>query len=249
MSDNLSSRARELLGKLAEISRRGPVPAVGTGDTSVGMTLLELLDVPYSSTSKPAYDGIVLSARRGTRTRDSNRVNLFAKVPDWTLSECKSSREILNRFGYERDGDRKLYCTVRARQPNSQGLVLTVDREAQLLRENHVATGGDVSEVAAWRLVQLEQKLLQSHAESAWIVAVPSLRDGREFFHFRFAVFTAAPRADELVTLLEQGTITMDHLIWEQGGRVVEKGPLFKIHPDNASALFPVSPRIDLLSL
>jgi hypothetical protein len=39
----------------------------------------------------------------------------------------------------------------------------------------------------------------------------------------------------------------MDHLISHAERKVVEKGPLFKIHPKNVDALFPKSHTIDLL--
>lgn len=244
----LDEPARELAARLGEISSRGPIPSEGHGDTAVGMTLLRLLDIPYSSASKPTFRGIVITARRGTKVRDSNRVNLFAKVPDWEISACKSSREILDRYGYDRAGGRKLNCTVAARQPNSQGLRLLVDREAGTLCELH-DDGAKSSLVAAWWISGLEAKLETAHRASVWVVAVPSWREGVEHFHFRYATFTSQPRTKEFVPLIEQRTITVDHLISESAGAVVEKGPLFKILPDNAGALFPGQMRVDLLDL
>jgi len=91
-TNGLAGDMGELVDILAGISRLGPVPAIGTGDTSVGMTLLSHLGVQYSSIEKPNFRGIVITARRGTKARDLNRVNLFAKVPDWDISSCKSSR-------------------------------------------------------------------------------------------------------------------------------------------------------------
>lgn len=240
--------SKELLSKLAQLSRKGPVPAVGTGDTAVGMTLLDRLGIPYSSTKKPNFNGIVITARRGSRAKDVNRVNLFAKVPDWSVSECKSSKEIVERCGYERIEGMKLYCTVSAKQPNRQGLYLELDYDAGFLREQR-RQGSEIAPIAAWRLDRLAEKLRSTHAESAWVIAVPSWRDGLEHFHFRYVTFTSAPRVEELAGLLEQGTITMDHLISSSTGRVIEKGPLFKIKPENVSALFPVSRRFDLLSI
>lgn len=244
----ISGDMGELVGLLARISRLGPVPAVGTGDTSVGMTLLNLLEIPHSSLENPNFKGIAITARRGTRARDLNRVNLFAKVPDWNISNCKSSREIVERFGYDRYGGRKLYCTVRARKPNNQGLMLMVDKGFSLMHEVHLSQEGVTTPVASWRLGGLLSKLEKSHSASVWIIAVPSIKDGMEYFHFRYATITSAPRTTGFTSLIAQGTITMDHLIWERSGRVVEKGPLFKINPGNVEALFPVSAKLDLLT-
>jgi len=235
---------------LAEISRRGPVPSTGKGDMAVGKTLLDLLGVQQTTTRKPTFQGIVLTARRNSVRPENNRVNLFAMVPEWRLSACKSSEEIVALYGYDRDGGRKLYVSVRSRRPNAQGLYLEVDRANGLLRERYISDGGDrPKEVAVWQVAALQARLLQRHPASAWITANVVHRDGEEYFHYRFVQFTDQPRTEHLPDLLDLGTITMDHLIFSEGGRTVEKGPLFKIRPDNVRSLFPESSRYDLMAL
>lgn len=247
--NQLSIAAQEVAIELAEISRRGPIPAVGHGDKCVGMTLMDQLGMQHTVDAKPRYKGLVISARRGTRFVDVNRVNLFAKVPDWEVSVCKSSREIVDKFGYDRDDARKLYCTISARQPNSQSLQLRIDRDNHLLREQFISSDGSREDVAAWKIGKLKERLANAHPESAWIVASSSIRGGVEHFHFRFAQFTSSPRVDELPDLLEAGTVTVDHLIMTKSGQTTDKGPLFKIKPANVSALFPASARFDLMAL
>lgn len=244
---SLPQGAAELADKLAELAQRGPVEAIGVGDKSVGMTLLALLGVEHKVTSKPAFNGIVIGARREGSDREANRVNLFAKVPDWDVSTCKSTQEIVERYGYQRDGGLKLYATIRARQPNAQGLMLEVDEETGLLHEVHSSEGSHVR-VAAWRLNGLMSRLAERHPASAWIVAKTQKRGDREFFHYRYVQFTGSPRTQLLPALLQQGTVTVDHLIFSENGRATDKGPLFKIKPANVSALFPQSPRFDLMS-
>ncbi|SDJ58757.1 MvaI/BcnI family restriction endonuclease [Aliiruegeria lutimaris] len=246
---SLEPEAQELLQKLKSLAGKGPVPAMGHGDTSVGVTLLHDLDVPMTSLSKAQYKGIVITARRGSKAKDLNRVNLFAKVPDWGISACKSTRELLDRCGYDRDGERRLNCTVRARIPNSQGLFLEVDHANGWLREKQSLPETGVRDLVAWNMSDLEQRLIQKQPASAWIVAVPSKHDGQDYFHYRYVTFTARPRASELGRLLETGTVTVDHLITDRGGKTVEKGPLFKIKPSNVEALFPSSPSLDLLRI
>lgn len=233
---------------LAKIARLGSVPSTGTGDMAVGKTLLDLLEIPQTTTRKPTFQGTALTALRSST--ESNRVNLFAMVPDWRLSACKSSGEIAQKYGYERDGGRKLYVSVRARRPNAQGLFLEVDRPNGFLRERHLsAVTGSAEEVAVWQLSSLKGRLLQRHPASAWITANVTRRKGREYFHYRFVQFTDEPRVDHLPDLIDQGTVTMDHLILARCGKAVEKGPLFKILPGNVRALFPESPRIDLMAI
>lgn len=249
---NLSSeqQKRDVTQALAEIARMGPVRSTGTGDMAVGKTLLDLLGIPQETSRKPTFLGMVLTARRGSSGGDANRVNLFAMVPSWNESACKSSREIAQKYGYDRDGGRKLYVSVSSRRPNAQGLQLFVERSTGLLREIYVPRHGNgIEQVASWKLSALQERLLQRHPASAWLTATASRRDGEEYFHYRFVKFTDQPRAELLPDLLEQGTVTMDHLILCKNGRDVEKGPLFKINPSNVRALFPEGPRIDLMTI
>lgn len=247
--DLLPKASKELALKLSEISNLGPIPSIGKGDTAVGMTLLHSLGVPYSSRSKPNYKGVVISARRGTKHKDLNRVNLFAKVPSWKISRYKSSRDFLERFGYVREGVFQLNCTVSTRQKNSQGLILELDKEHNLLNEVYISSDGGREEIVSWEMHALLDRLLCSHSASVWVVAIPSIRGGVEHFHFRYATFTDFPSVDIFPNLIEQGTITVDHLLSKKKGRVVEKGPLFKIKPGNVGALLPIIGKCDLLSL
>jgi hypothetical protein len=85
------------------------LPALLNADTAVGRTLEAALGIQINSSKKPDYKGIELKSFRNKR---DNRKNLFAQVPDWELSKFKSSAEILDAFGYQRQQDFKLYCTV-----------------------------------------------------------------------------------------------------------------------------------------
>jgi hypothetical protein len=53
---------------------------------------------------------------------------------------------------------------------------------------------------------------------------------------------------ERLANLLDEGTITVDHLIESVSGRTREKGPLFKIAPSNMQMLFGELKKLDLLS-
>ena len=155
---SIPENVRDLFKDLSVLSRKGPIAAVGSGSPAVGLTLLSHLGIDYRSTEKPSRNGVIVSARRGSRLVNPNRVNLFAAVPDWDISPYKSSSEILDGFGYERDGVLKLNCSVRSRQPNTQGLLLEVDPQDGTLREL-CDLGGVRQHVVSWRLSRLEEKL------------------------------------------------------------------------------------------
>ncbi|MGV9013446.1 MAG: MvaI/BcnI family restriction endonuclease [Flavobacteriales bacterium] len=235
--------AAELLIKLRAISARGPIRAELAADTAVGRTLETLLGIAINSSRKPDYKGIELKAFRKSK---GNRKNLFAQVPDWSLSQFKSSGEILDNFGYQRGADFKLYCTVSTLKTNSQGLMLRLESEDRLVHENSDQSA--VGDFAVWTFAKLHERLLEKHNETFWIAAESVKEDGIEYFHYTKAEHTRKPIVSQFDLLLEQGIITMDHLIKRKPtGKTVEKGPLFKIKPNSVGLLFPPSQIYDLV--
>lgn len=227
----------ELLGLLNQIAARGPVPALLKADTAIGRTLETLLGININSSKKPDYKGIELKSYRDKR---GNRKSLFTQVPDWNLSKFKSSAEILNEFGYERGNDFKLYCTVSSLVRNSQGLSLRLDSKINHLLENSINPA--IGDFVVWQLETLHKRLLEKHNETFWIAADSVFIDGKEHFQFKKAEHTKKPIVTQFDILLEQGIITLDHLIKRKlNGSVVEKGPIFKIKPNALDLLFPPS--------
>lgn len=229
--------ADELLILLNKISSRGLVPAMLKADTAIGRTLETLLGIDINSSKKPDYKGIEL---KSYRDKKGNRKNLFAQVPDWKLSKFKSSAEILDNFGYNRGDDFKLYCTVSALVRNSQGLTLKMDSKINQLLEH--SDKSDIGDFIAWNLETLHNRLLEKHNETFWIAADSIMINNLEHFQFKKVEHTKKPIVTQFDILLEQGIITLDHLIKRKPtGSVVEKGPIFKIKPNSLDLLFPPS--------
>ena len=222
----------ELLSKLRELAK-APFPAMRIGDTAVGYTLETKLGIIANSSKLPDYKGIELKAGRGAKTRTT----LFAQVADWDTSPCKKSAEILNKYGYERGDDFKLYCTVSTKKENTQGLSFIYDQTKDELQEWYHKT--DL--VAVWPANLLRKRLIEKHAETFWVEAKSKFIDGVEHFQLIKVTHTKSPIVSQLIPLIEAGVITMDHLIKRNGknNRVSEKGPLFKLHKSNLDLLFP----------
>ncbi|MDC2888702.1 MvaI/BcnI family restriction endonuclease [Psychrosphaera algicola] len=125
-----TSVSKELMLKLKELAK-SPFKALRKGDTAIGYTLETLLGIEANSSKLPDYKGIELKAGRSNKTR----TNLFAQVADWNISPCKRSADILEKFGYERGDDFKLYCTISTINENSQGLSFKYDKNNDQLVE------------------------------------------------------------------------------------------------------------------
>jgi len=241
-----SSVSDELLNKLREVASRGWIKTVTVGDTGIGATLEHCLGIQINSSQKPDYKGIELKTKRITGLRATTRTSLFAQVPDWEISALKSSAQILDTYGYNRGDVKKLYCTVKATAPNPQGLILRIDEPKDILQERYESA--DISrEVVTWKFDVLRNRLLTKHNETFWIGAATSKIDGTEHFHYKKVLHTRVPFASNFHTLCQEGVITLDHLIKRDvSGKVVEKGPLFKINPSDLGLLFPPPLQFDL---
>ena len=249
LSKKADAVAQQLLAKLRDIARAGPLEAVCSGDTSIGRTIETALGISINSSKMPDYHGIELkSARQKSGLRiTENRVTLFAQVPNWTLSHYKSSKALLDAFGYLRpDGTHKLYCTVCAGHFNAQKLSLRIVRPSEQLTE--IYNGVTIEDVAVWELTKLHQRLLEKHGETFWIDADSIRRNNREFFILKAVRHTRNPSLAQFDDLLENGRISVDHLIKRtQGGGAQEKGPLFRLHKSDIPSLFVAETRNYLL--
>ncbi|HET8886000.1 MAG TPA: MvaI/BcnI restriction endonuclease family protein [Salinimicrobium sp.] len=243
ISGHANEIAFELLAMLRKVANSGPIPSMVAADTSVGRTLETALGIAINSSKQPDYKGIELKSFRNNRT---NRKNLFAQVPDWSLSKFKSSAEILDAFGYNREENFKLYCTVSAITRNSQGLSLKLDSDIKRLIEN--SDKPEIGDFVVWTLEKLHSRLQEKHKETFWVEADCTFIEGREHFQYSFVEHTKKPITSQFDLLIDQGIITLDHLIKRNSkGKVVEKGPIFKIKPKGLDLLFPPSEKYNLI--
>ena len=238
----------EVLNDLKDLSRKGPVSATTMGSNAVGKTLQSCLGIAHSTTSRNKYKGFTITA---TTASGNNRTNLFAQVPDWKISELCSSKELVDRYGTKDESgkyERSLFCTVTARQPNTFGLMLKVDRPSQKLEEIYNA-GGVQSRVATWDSEKLASKLRS--LDKSVIVSAKRLKDeGGISFHYRYAEFFMAPSFDEFLSQVEAGAITLDHLVSLRHGSNAarEQGPLFKVSKSSRVSLFGEYQKFDLMA-
>jgi hypothetical protein len=176
------------------------------------------------SESQLSVDGIRIFT---TKLTGLTRFSLFAKVADWGSSSINSSSELLSKFGKEDSGlNLRLNCTIRYNIPNSFGLQLMLDEEKDQLFTSHRDNPQSKSEV--WSLSDLRKSWLERKGEFVivefqvikegdWETAVPS----------RLTYFSE-PNFD-FKLMLNNGYLTLDHLLSKVNLTVRERGPLFKL--------------------
>ena len=243
-----NSIANELLEKIQTIANQGALPAIKKGDTAIGHALETALGIAQNNSKTPDYKGIELkSYRQKSSPSKENRKNLFTQVPNWKLSKFKSSREILETFGYQRDNDFKLYCTSSTKGRNSQGLMLRLDSNINQLVEN--SNQQEIGDFVVWLMTDLKNRLLEKHNETFWIAANSMFSHGIEYFQYTKILHTRKPVPSMFELLIEQGEITLDHMIKRTAtGGASERGPSFKISNTALSMLFPEQVEYSLVS-
>ena len=239
--------ATELLDLLKKISSKGVLKSIFKTyqSNSIGYTVEKSLGIKPNPSKKPDFKGIELKSGRSTIFgKQTCRINLFAKVANWSLSTYTSSKEILDDFGYNRGSQFKLYCTVKHGTPNPQGLMLEIEDAKRWLHEVFKKSS-KTSPVVIWDMKSLEDELIEKHNETFWIKAKAEIIKGIEHFTLLSVTHTQKPNISQLERMIRENLITVDHLIKRTpSGGAAEKGPFFKIQAKAIPQLFlgvPVS--------
>ena len=241
----ISNVALELLEKIKSISQQGYLPAK-KGDKEVGEVLERALNIKANSNKNPDYKGIELKSKFNLKTR----ANLFALVPEYKhqLSKIKKIYEIADMFGYPQNGQMVYRNTISALKANSQSLMFNVDFNNELLFETSVLEDKPKN-FAVWPFEKLIERLEQKHQETFWVEASKKTLDGKTFFKYNKIVHTLNPNSHLLTQMINEGDITMDHLIVpvkNKIGQRKEKGPLFKIKVGSIPKLIPIMDSYEL---
>lgn len=218
-------------------------------DTGIGRTFGAIL-TPKTKLGKKAtqnYKGIEIRSFR--EKRSSGRNALFCKVPDWTISQFKRSIDILNKYGYLRNGRKVYQCTLRFNKPNAQGLALEVDNERKLLKivekkKSSISKSYDIiQEVAVWDIDKLISSLEDKHHETIWVECETKMYGEREFFKVSKAEYTHPPVVANFVGLIKSKKITVDMILGRLTGGDMYA---FKLDKTATNELFPQAHVINL---
>lgn len=238
-----------LLTELRMLARRGPIMAVGSGSNSIGKTLQSELGIAHSVSSRNSRHGYTITSTQKFG-QSGGRTNLFACVADWKNSNIKSSGELAAKYGRpnpDKGYVSSLFCTTSSLTVNSFGLQLSVDFRNRRLSENFV-TKTSTDTLLNWDVDVLDSKI-QKLGHTAIVTGLPVDFNGNKSFHFRYVELLGKPKLGVFLELIEDGTITLDHLISQKVGvnAAREQGPLFKIRGDSRDILYDSVERFDLL--
>ena len=245
MSGESSPSCDRLVERLSQLKSLGPIRSVNERSSAASDTLFVALGENRQAGKKSTIDGYRITVHRLKGTAHSYRTNLFAAVPDWGNSFVSSSAEFMEVVNRANNQHGSLYCTVDAARPNSRGLILRVDAANDSLTEYMVKLDVE-SSLVNWGFKRLTNRLHSTCPDTLSVFSSKHLINGIPHFRYERVIVNKGVRLDRFLTLIRKGVITIDHLIEHRNGRVCEKGPLFKISPDNYGLLYSNSYLIEI---
>tara|TARA_B110000503_G_scaffold141672_1_gene235884 strand:- start:209 stop:739 length:531 start_codon:yes stop_codon:yes gene_type:complete len=172
-------------------------------------------------------------------------------VPNWSISNLKGSKAILDRHGrYNPGRDRvQLFHEISCTKPNSYGLQLEVADDWEKLCQIYVP-GGDVTKRendVVWLMDKLIDRVNKKHQETMWVSAQTRGGGASEEFWYKDVKHTTGVDPTSLPILLESGAMTVHYLIKETPtGGAKDQGYLFKMAPKYLPTLFANTMNYDL---
>lgn len=216
----------------------------------VGDTLEKCLNIkPNSDKHADFKDKIEIKGKRkGKNSKDT----LFSMVPNWNISNIKSSPEMILTYGYTSTKEKysgyvDLFVTV-SNKPNNQGLYLYVDDENEVLIQKHIDTNGTITDSCIWTFNELKERLNLKHPETLWVLAEETTVAGKIHFKYESIERTKSPIFNSFLLLISQSIITFDWRgrIKSDGTGYKDKGHCFRLKPKYRNLLFGELEKLDL---
>lgn len=155
------------------------------------------------------------------------------------MTKYKSGRDIVQQYGYERDGGKTLQITVQANRPNKQSLMLDITHQNELLEMLAHNDGVTTDHIVEWQLTALHNRLKTKHKETFWVSVDNQIIDGKEHFRYSYIEHTRNPNTAEFDNLIMQQFISLELLLCRPSGRGDTWN--FKIKDQAMPLLFPES--------
>jgi hypothetical protein len=229
----MSVDEEKLVGLFSDIRRKGGFKYRSTGPRS-------LSNIVANHFGEKSETQLLVNGTRifTTRLNVATRFSLFAKVANWKLSACESSRNVLQKFGETDSGLKiRLNCTLEFGIPNSFGLALGVNENEGLVYVYHKSEPEVMSEV--WKIEELENAWIEKKSNFAIVEFIVDRQGQSEIASPSRLTYFSQPKLD-VPKLLKNRSLTLDHLLSFDGKTVREKGPLFKLDRSSLDTCYSV---------
>lgn len=214
---------KELKSRLRRIEKLKFVPTHRLGDTGIGKTLEDLLEIKENNI--PLCDIGKIAELKAYRKDASSMLTLFTLEPKPKGGD--RDRFLLDNFGYsKRDNKRakELHSTVTCKRYNNQGLKLAVKKD----RVSVVGKGRRVN--IYWDIEILKQKFAEKLPALVYVLADRKIINGKEYFHFNEAYFLSGFDFELFKKMVKKDFIVADfRMYYRPNGSVRNHGTGFRI--------------------
>ena len=223
-----------LVEDLKKIKELGFVPTHRYGNTGIGKTLEDLLEIEENNIPGPnGHQTELKSARKAS----SSMLTLFTKAP----MPHKINIKLLEKFGRKLDkGGKKLHTTLDAVVRNTlygnEGFIITINDSR--IEINHL--NYDNIDTPYWEKRELEIAFNRKYPRNLLYVKADCKGKGKnEEFHFNEAWRMQGFNFDNFINLLKEGKILVDIRIGQYpNGSPHDHGTGFRVLPDNLHLCF-----------
>jgi len=213
----------ELKRRLRRIEKLKFVPTHRIGDTGIGKTLEDLLEIKENNI--PLCDIGTIAELKAYRKDASSMLTLFTLEPKPKGGD--RDRFLLNNFGYsKRDNKRskELHSTVTCKRYNAQNLKLAVRKD----RISVVGKGRRIN--IYWDIEILRQKFDEKLPALVYVLANKKIIKGKEAFHFNEAYFLSGFDFDLFKKMVKKDFIVADfRMYYRPNGSVRNHGTGFRV--------------------
>jgi hypothetical protein len=232
----------------------GYVQSHRKGDTGIGKTLEDLLDITENNIAGPDFATYELKAGR---KESVSMLTLFTKAP----LPASANKRLLEAFGYAQRKvprnhrqlslagkevneskipvqDKELHVTVDALKPNSVGLKLGV-------RENKLSIENDKCVEAYWDNDTLKEAFEKKYHRLVYVLADHKIEGCKEYFWFNEALLLDGFSFERFSELVVEGRLKVDIRIGHYpDGRLHDHGTGFRILPKYLPQCFKTIDRV-----
>jgi hypothetical protein len=191
----------EFVTRLEEIEQMGYVKTHRSGNTGIGKTLEDVLDIEENNIPGPDAAGVELkSARRNS----GSMMTLFTKEPPQGSRELWAS-SLVDEYGYVDDEGRPaLKITLYVDTYNNQGFrTITNERGVHIEHE-------DDGIIATYPLDYLRDTYIEKVPEMVLVEADTQTIDDDEHFWYNEAYYLEGFDAEEFLNLIRESIIKID---------------------------------------
>jgi hypothetical protein len=213
-----------------------------SGDTGIGKTLEDLLDITENNKDQPDFGEYEL---KSARINSNSMLTLFTKTP----KPRGAAKNLRDNFGYYRDGnpnnEKILHTTL-----STENFVMIADTGKQLkihYESNKISIiDNNQEEYGYWFIEDLQQAFERKYKNKLVYARAQSRGAGsQEEFKYTDAYILSGFDYNTFVSLIEQGKIYIDLRIGQYpDGRTHDHGTAFRIKEKDRPKLFKIKKQI-----